>query len=134
MTNDFDDALEQIRDKGGRRLAELWRQNAIEALDDVGDLLDYDVDEVKASFTEVRKQGDQYSFRVEHPAATIMEFGTSPHTIEPDDPDGTLSFENDDGETIFAKKVSHPGTEALLYISQSKQEVTVVDSLEELKR
>lgn len=38
----------------------------------------------------------------------LLENGTQPHTILPKNSD-TLVF-NIDGETIFAKKVSHPGT------------------------
>lgn len=40
----------------------------------------------------------------------FLEYGTSPHIIEPDTAEALRWF-NDEGEPVFAKRVQHPGTE-----------------------
>lgn len=120
----FEDALEEVANDVARETAEEFRQKAIERLREVGSRLDYDVEPIIASATEVEEQPDgSYSFRFTHPASAIIEFGSDPHTITPNDPDGVLAWE-ENGETIFATRVEHPGTTAVLFVSKSQQEIT----------
>jgi len=118
----FEQPLEEVASDVAREGAEQFRQRAIEILRETGSRLDYDVEPVVQSVTPVTQSEDGYTFSVTHPSATIFEFGSEPHTIEPTDPDGVLAWEQD-GETIFAKSVEHPGTEAILYISKAQQEL-----------
>lgn len=46
--------------------------------------------------------------------SAAVEFGTSPHVITPDDAE-VLKF-TVDGETVYARSVDHPGTEAQPYM------------------
>lgn len=41
----------------------------------------------------------------------FLEWGVDPHIIEPDQAD-VLAWTNDQGETVFATRVEHPGFEA----------------------
>lgn len=119
----FDDALDNASDEIARAVAEEWREQAIETLRQVGGRVDYDVQPIIDSATPVTQTTDGYSFTFTHPASALFEFGSEPHTIEPDDPDGVLAFEAD-GETVFAKSVDHPGTDAILFVSKSQQRIT----------
>ncbi len=47
----------------------------------------------------------------EVPYAAHVEYGTSPHIIEPVD-SNLLVFKNSAGEKVFATRVNHPGTAA----------------------
>ena len=49
------------------------------------------------------------SIEVEY--AEFVTMGTRPHIIRPRRPDGVLVFQSG-GQTVFAKKVNHPGTTA----------------------
>lgn len=118
----LEDALEEIADDASRAIAEEWRDEAIAILRDVGSRLDYDVEPVIKSATPVTPTSDGYSFTFTHPASAIFHFGSEPHTIEADD-DGFLVWQQD-GETIFAKEVDHPGTSAILFVSKSQQKIT----------
>lgn len=123
MTDTFDEALAEVVDDAGRATAEAFRARAIEVLRDAGRRVDYDVEPVIDSVTPVTRQADgTYTFSVEHEVATIFEYGSAPHTIEGED--GPLVFETADGETVFVESVEHPGTDALLYMTTAKQEVT----------
>ena len=51
-----------------------------------------------------------------------LEFGTRPHVIEPRDPGGVLAFEVG-GETVFAKKVFHPGTKPLGFVRMTQRDI-----------
>jgi len=51
-----------------------------------------------------------------------LEFGTRPHVIVPKDPSGVLAFEVD-GETVFAKKVFHPGTRPLGFVRMTQADI-----------
>jgi hypothetical protein len=53
---------------------------------------------------------------------TFLEFGTKPHVIEPKNEDGVLVFEIE-GETIFAKKVFHPGTKPLGFVRMTQDDL-----------
>lgn len=46
---------------------------------------------------------------VDHPAASYVMNGTSPHPIRPRRPGGVLRF-TVGGRVVFARSVSHPGT------------------------
>jgi len=48
--------------------------------------------------------------------APHLEYGTSPHVITPNDPDGVLAFDSSvaafgEERTVFTKRVQHPGTD-----------------------
>lgn len=47
---------------------------------------------------------------VDHPAATFVMNGTSPHPIRPKRPNGVLRF-TVGNRIVFARAVSHPGTQ-----------------------
>jgi len=49
--------------------------------------------------------------------APHVNFGTEPHTIEPDSADA-LRFKVD-GEVVFAQRVKHPGTPATHYLTDA---------------
>lgn len=117
------ESLDELREQIGRQEAEKWREISIQALRESGARLGWDVDEVAESFTEVEKRGEGWGFTVESDYASIMEFGTSPHTIRPDTAE-VLSFEAG-GEQVFAKEVEHPGTPALLFVQHGQNEIIV---------
>lgn len=76
---------------------------------------------------------------------TMVNFGTRPHVIRPRDPGGVLAFQigytpktrpgvipsrpgGRSGETVFARKVNHPGTEPRrvdLAVQQKNQPIAV---------
>lgn len=68
---------------------------------------------------EVVKDADGVRIRANAPYAAYVEFGTWSHnviapqtgtyTIRPKKPGGVLRFTGSDGNTVFAKKVEHPG-------------------------
>lgn len=61
----------------------------------------------------VEQTPDGYAIRLGNPQrySRILELGgrTAPHTIVPKKPGGVLAFERG-GETIFARRVDHPGS------------------------
>ena len=106
-----------------RRLIDVQKESAIDIMNDaktlapVGETGEYR-NSIKVSDTKVTEnsietmiytdatvnslEGQSYNL------GYLLENGTQPHTILPKNSD-VLVF-NIDGETIFAKKVSHPGT------------------------
>lgn len=66
----------------------------------------------------------------------VLEYGSEPHTIRPNDPDGMLRFEVD-GEVVFAPKVNHPGTDPYPHWRPAVNEVRMkgaVDFIEDNSR
>lgn len=118
------DTLEEAEDDIARIVANEWRQNAIKQLRMVGDKLDYEVEPVINSFTDVEKESGEYVWEVTHPAASIFEYGTTEHTITPDQAD-VLAFEDDGGNTVFAKEVEVSGVNAILYVTKSKNTLSI---------
>jgi len=79
-------------------------------------------------FEELDDLKDDYSGPVESwvvgtntEYAPIVEYGSSPHTITPDDAD-VLRFELD-GEVIFTDEVQHPGTDPQPFFRPAVNEV-----------
>lgn len=54
----------------------------------------------------------------------FLEWGVRPHIIEPDTADA-LAWENDEGETVFATKVHHPGFEPYSHMRSAVDEARV---------
>lgn len=74
------------------------------------DLVPVDSGELKESGELiVEDEGDTITFAYSADHAILVEGGTEPHPITPDDAD-VLAFEVD-GEQVFATHVDHPGTE-----------------------
>jgi hypothetical protein len=117
----LDEALAEVSDEAARAAAKQFRARAIENLRQAGSRLDYDVEPIAQSATPVTQSGDSYSFTFTHPASAVMEFGSEPHTITPND-DEVLTFQQG-GETVYATEVEHPGTTALLFVSKAQQEL-----------
>lgn len=61
--------------------------------------------------TSVTPQRITAEARSDVPYAEYVTMGTRPHVIVPKRPGGVLRFQVM-GETVFAKRVNHPGTEA----------------------
>jgi hypothetical protein len=76
-------------------------------------------DTAKSWTIHYHKSGDSVLWEIrpdgKEDIVTFLEFGTKPHVIEPKGEDGVLVFEIE-GETIFAKKVFHPGTKPLGFV------------------
>lgn len=72
------------------------------------------------------KSGDSAAWEIrpdgKEDIVTFLEFGTKPHVIEPKDEDGVLVFEIE-GETIFTKKVFHPGTKPLGFVRLTQDDL-----------
>lgn len=66
----------------------------------------------------ITSNGVEFINRNSH--ATYAETGTRPHTIKPHNRRGVLAFTGDDGETVFAKEVHHPGTLARPFMVLTK--------------
>lgn len=54
--------------------------------------------------------------------APFVVYGTRPHPIYPRKPGGVLVFQSH-GETVFTKKVNHPGTKANPFMHDATEEV-----------
>jgi len=54
----------------------------------------------------------------------FLEWGVDPHVIEPDQADA-LAWTNDQGETVFATRVEHPGFEAFGHMRAAIDEARV---------
>lgn len=50
------------------------------------------------------------------PHASILDGGSKPHEIRPRSPNTVLRFIGRDGNTVFARKVNHPGTKPYGYM------------------
>lgn len=53
--------------------------------------------------------------------AAVVEFGSDPHVIRPNDADGWLRFE-DGGQVVYAKEVHHPGTAPQPFLEPALEE------------
>jgi len=127
------DSLDETLDAKSEQLAEAsakaFRASAIETLERAGRQADYNIEPVVESFTPVTRRSDgTYGFRVEHEVASIFEFGSAPHTIEGED--GPLVFTTPDGQEVFVDEVDHPGTDALLFMTKSKNELNADQALQ----
>lgn len=86
-----------------------------------------------ADYWEVEPYGSSlasvgFEIKNTHPDADwlidIFEFGSSPHTIEPRKPGGTLRFHWDAvGGIVNFKSVRHPGTKPLALIARAKAQI-----------
>lgn len=83
-------------------------------------------DTAKSWTIHYHKSGDSITWEIrpdgKEDIVTFLEFGTKPHVIEPKDEDGVLVFEIE-GETIFAKKVFHPGTKPLGFVRLTQEDL-----------
>jgi hypothetical protein len=83
-------------------------------------------DTAKSWTIHYHKSGDTVTWEItpdgKEDIVTFLEFGTKPHVIEPKDEDGVLVFEIE-GETIFAKKVFHPGTKPLGFVRLTQEDL-----------
>jgi hypothetical protein len=83
-------------------------------------------DTAKSWTIHYHKSGDSNTWEIrpdgKEDIITFLEFGTKPHVIEPKDEDGVLVFEIE-GETIFAKKVFHPGTKPLGFVRLTQEDL-----------
>lgn len=133
---------ETLRD-ATRDFARLWFEEMQDKLLARGEQVGYEVHSVVQSGVPVHWDSDRGAWVTgfEHVAAEFLEEGTDEHTITPNDPDGWLAFEWEDGadvvldeetgETVkerfsdtfplvFFKEVDHPGTPALKYARDSR--------------
>lgn len=102
-----------VADKIGERAVQRLRQDAPS---------DWNVDPIAQSL-DIQSSSDGFLVTFNHPEAGFMEFGTSPHSITPDDGD-VLAFEVD-GEMVYTKgPVSHPGMPAINYVMSAIGSVT----------
>lgn len=83
-------------------------------------------DTAKSWTIHYHKSGDSITWEIrpdgKEDIVTFLEFGTKPHVIEPKDEDGVLVFEIE-GETIFAKRVFHPGTKPLGFVRLTQEDL-----------
>lgn len=68
----------------------------------------------------IHKSGDTVEVGPTAPYAPHVEFGTRPHIIEPVQA-SVLAFEID-GQTVFAKRVQHPGFPGRFFIKSTSEE------------
>lgn len=78
-----------------------------------------------------KKVNDEIHIMSDTPIIRFLDKGTEPHTIEPKRPGGALKFRAEEsvtrkdgsrvgfGDTILARKVEHPGIEAMQFTSQA---------------
>lgn len=68
----------------------------------------------------IRKAKDYVEVAPTEPYAPYVEFGTKPHIIEPVHA-SVLAFEIG-GETVFARRVQHPGFPGRFFVRSTKEE------------
>lgn len=117
------EALQDAARQMTKAEAEEWRQEAINELRDAGNRLDWNVEPVIQSFSEVRwdASAKAWTFEVRHSAAGFMNFGTDPHIITPDDQESLRFVAN--GETVFTDKSEHPGMPAISFMQKARERV-----------
>lgn len=105
----------------GRDVAERWREEAIAELRETGRRLNWHVEPIIESVTEVYQDSQgTWRFDVRHSAAGFVEFGTEPHIIRPTDADA-LHFLSEEGEDVFTTVADHPGTPAVAFVRKGRQ-------------
>lgn len=131
-----EDAREAIAEEGRRQTkqwAESWRRNAIERLEAFESSTGQDVSEIIAAVEEVEwdKSAGAWSFDVDHPGASFVEFGTEPHEIEasraealafewPDAPADVRKEFSETFPTVFFERVEVNGTPAVAFMRKGQ--------------
>ena len=132
---------EELRD-ATRDLARVWASESLELLYDRGEDAGYEVQGVAQSQTPPEWEDGAWTFAYSHVNAARFEWGTEPHTIEPNPPTKMLKFPwpdmpsgmREDFEPmwrdpshfleepeVLLPKVEHPGTDALRYMRDSRE-------------
>lgn len=80
----------------------------------------------KPPAVDVRRTADSVTITVDDERWTRLDGGTRPHVITPKNR-RFLKFVAKSGETVFARRVNHPGTKARGYTKRVQQKVDTVN-------
>jgi HK97 gp10 family phage protein len=111
------DALRQTADDSQITTQQVLVQSANQILAEMEALVPVDTGRLRTSL-QIRVDTDRVIIGPNEniaPYGGYVEFGTKPHTIVPKKPGGVLVFKMN-GQTVYTKKVRHPGTKAQPYV------------------
>jgi HK97 gp10 family phage protein len=129
---DFANEIEDLRDDLERAIDRGVERTAIQVERSAKQNAPVDTGNLRASLRFRQRALGSYAVGTNVEYAPDVEFGTEPHVIEPDTKEA-LKFETEDGETVFASRVEHPGTPAQPYLRPALQEheSDIADNIQE---
>lgn len=80
-----------------------------------------DTGQLARSIEAYRRDLMSWGFGTDLEYGPPVEYGSDPHIIRPDDAEA-LAFPGEDGETVFAAKVEHPGTPPQPFVRKAFRE------------